>query len=280
MRTMPKEYIVKSGDTLSRIAQRECGGVSFVQQIMTDNQIASANRIFPGQKLILRCGDSTTPTNTAPVTTLPVEELFVAPPELDPYPQPVTTIPPDQTGRVRLNVPHYSQENTGAFWAANDCGPACVRMVLGWDYLRRGQADPTSITVDTVTKASGIGPRGYSTPATLERVGRKYALNFTIVSKTATMERIKQEISAGRPVICLVAYGKISSNQSNFKGGHYITVVGYDSQHMICHDPLWWGARINEGAYRLIPTAQLDAAMQPASPWFSIPYQALFINPT
>lgn len=272
---MAKTYTIKAGDTLERIAIRECGDAAFVAQIARDNNISNPNRIYVGQVLTLNCSAGTTPTTPPPSST--TEEIYPAPPELDlsgqpsnPAPQPGTT--------VRLNVPYYSQEAPGALWGANDCGPACVRMVLGWDYLRRNQADPKNITVDTVTQASGIGPRGFSTPATLERVGRKYGLSFEIVTRTANIARIKSELSSGRPVICLLIYGRITGNQSKFTGGHFMVAVGYDATNIIMHDPLWSGNRVQEGAYRVIPNAQLEAAMQPGSPYFSIPNQALFVN--
>lgn len=281
---MSKRYTIKAGDTIQRIAIRECGDAKFADQIARDNNISNPNRIFVGQTLTLNCGAVTTPTTpttpTIPTTPPPAsttEEIYPAPPELDPHNQPTNPSPQPGT-TVRLNVPYYSQEVSGALWGANDCGPACVRMVLGWDYLRQGKTDPTNITVDTVTKASGIGPRGFSTPATLERVGRKYGLTMEIVTKTATVTRIKSELSAGYPVVCLLIYGRITGNQSKFTGGHFMVAVGYDTNNILMHDPLWSGTRVQEGAFRLIPNAQLEAAMQPGSPYFSIPNQAVFIS--
>ena len=47
----PKTYIVKSGDTLSGIAKRY--GTTY-QKIAKDNGIANPNKIYPGQKLIIK----------------------------------------------------------------------------------------------------------------------------------------------------------------------------------------------------------------------------------
>ena len=66
--TQPRFYEVKSGDTLSGIAQ------SFglpVEAIMQANNITDPNRIQAGQVLVLPLLADVTTTTTTPVTTTP-----------------------------------------------------------------------------------------------------------------------------------------------------------------------------------------------------------------
>lgn len=51
--TATKEYIVKKGDTLSKICMANYGNMSMIQQICDLNQLENAELIFEGQKLIL-----------------------------------------------------------------------------------------------------------------------------------------------------------------------------------------------------------------------------------
>lgn len=51
--TATKEYIVKKGDTLSKICMARYGNMSMIQQICDLNQLENAELIFEGQKLIL-----------------------------------------------------------------------------------------------------------------------------------------------------------------------------------------------------------------------------------
>lgn len=51
----PKTYVVKSGDTLSAIAQRECGNANDWHELAKVNHLKNPNLIFPGQRLTLVC---------------------------------------------------------------------------------------------------------------------------------------------------------------------------------------------------------------------------------
>lgn len=56
-KSAPKYYIVKAGDSLGRIAQRELGNPSAYKTILKLNKkLKSANLIYPGQKLLISAG--------------------------------------------------------------------------------------------------------------------------------------------------------------------------------------------------------------------------------
>ena len=50
-----RTYTVRSGDTLSRIALRECGNANHWPKIAEANKLRNPNRIYPGQKLTIPC---------------------------------------------------------------------------------------------------------------------------------------------------------------------------------------------------------------------------------
>lgn len=77
-------YIVRSGDTLSEIATRAGIGQS---ELLAMNSMASGNRIFPGQELIIRTDAAAPETATEPVVT--VAAVAPAPP---PQPAPLPDV--------------------------------------------------------------------------------------------------------------------------------------------------------------------------------------------
>ncbi|MBI5671547.1 MAG: C39 family peptidase [Chloroflexi bacterium] len=183
-------------------------------------------------------------------------------------------------GEVLLNVPYHSQEDLDAKAAFADCGPCSLRMIIGWNAIRRGQPDP-NLTVDAVTKATGIGPKQFSKFPQLIQAGRQYGLEM-LYTRPATLDRMQHELEMGRPVLALLHYGSLKKRQfMNFTGGHFVVVVGYNPDEFIIHDPYWTGARRSEGAALRVPRAEFDTAVGPvgAGKAGNMPYQALFVDP-
>jgi LysM repeat protein/uncharacterized protein YvpB len=282
---MPRKYTVKPGDTLERIAIRECGSRRYVDEIARLNSLANASRIYVGQVLTLTCGDA--PTTTPGNTTAPIPTTGSTPSSgsgtpvtTTPPPVPTTPTPPAPTtpaaggvprfistrpGEVLLNVPYYSQEDPDAKYAGADCGPTCLRMLVGWHRLHKLGEDSKDLKVDDVTKAVGIRGGQFSFPVQLVRAAEKYGLKL-IETRKLNLPAIQAEIDAGRPVISLIHYGTLSKRQNQrFRGGHFVVVVGYNERDVILNDPDWWGERRNEGKLFRVPRSEFETAIGSAS---------------
>jgi LysM repeat protein len=81
----PTSYIVQSGDTLGRIAQKMYGDAHRYPLIQQANNLTNASSIWVGQVLIIP------PINNTPVPLTPVSPPVSTPP---PPPPPVVTVPP------------------------------------------------------------------------------------------------------------------------------------------------------------------------------------------
>ena len=151
-----------------------------------------------------------------------------------------------------LHIAYKSQYDSDAAASRNDCGPACLAMLLN--------ALGVAATTDAVFQRTGAAADGYVSMAQLMRVGESYGAPLEF-RKGWKLADLRARMDLARPVIALVHYGAFSewepgvATQSLFKGPHFVLVVGYDDEHVIVHDPLWAGARRDEGAYKRWPNA-------------------------
>lgn len=151
-----------------------------------------------------------------------------------------------------LTVPYKSQYDADAGQSRNDCGPACLAMLLN--------ALGVAATTDAVFQRTGAAADGYVSMAQLMRVGESYGAPLEF-RKGYTLGELQARLDRARPVIALVHYAAFSevapgvATQSLFTGPHFVLVVGYDEDHVVVHDPLWSGARRDEGAYKRWPNA-------------------------
>ena len=80
-----------------------------------------------------------------------------------------------------------------------------------------------------------------------------------------TIEGVRAELRAGRPVIALVKYRLLPGHEdSRFRADHYIVIHGMDGDDFLYHDPAFespW-----EGAARWIDAPWLEEAMRPTFP--------------
>lgn len=182
-------------------------------------------------------------------------------------------------GEVLVEVPYHSQEDIDAKYAWADCGPASLRMIIGWNAIRFGKPNP-DLTVDAVTKTVGIGPKQFSHFRQLIPAARKFGLEMFHTNQ-ATLPRVKHEIDFGRPVLSLVQYGAFSERQhKKFTAGHFLVVTGYNSTHVIVNDPYWSGTRRDEGNGFAIPIDEFEYSIGPrgSRKAGNMPHQALFLD--
>jgi LysM repeat protein len=138
-----------------------------------------------------------------------------------------------------LDIPYRSQRDTlTAGFSINDCGPACVAMLIA--------ATGTEVTTDQVYKDAGITSRGPLAVTTIQRAGNLYNLNLERHDRSsdATLEELRTWIDQGRPAIVLIDYRpamRAGYHETAINGGHFAVVVGYDDDHIFVHDPYWRG---------------------------------------
>lgn len=176
----------------------------------------------------------------------------------------------------KLQIPYVSQEDLGAKAFANDCGPTCLKMLLGWAGLAE------KVSVDQISRDIKIAPRGKGSFAGFNQLmfaASKYGLKL-VYQRPTSLDKLRAELDAGRPSIALIHYGSISRRQSTFNGGHFVIVSGYDDDLIFLHDPDWWGDRRDEGIYLPVPADEFETAYGPvgAKKAGNIPYQALLVK--
>ncbi|MGH2522911.1 MAG: C39 family peptidase, partial [Anaerolineales bacterium] len=146
-----------------------------------------------------------------------------------------------------LNLPYKSQYDPDAAASRNDCGPTCLAMLLN--------ALGITATSDAVFQRTGAPPDHYISVAQLMRVAESYSAPLEY-RRGWGLGQLRVSLDFGKPLIALVHYAAFSelqpgvSTQSDFKGPHFVLVVGYDEQSVIVHDPLWTGDRRSEGAFK------------------------------
>jgi hypothetical protein len=161
-----------------------------------------------------------------------------------------------------LDIPYLSQWDVpDADDRPGDCGPACVAMIAHFKTDQRP-------TVDEVATSAGQPTAGWgrwSTKASqLMQGGLRHGVSL-VYRRPLDLDRIKEEIENGDPVIALVHYdiiAKTGENQDDFDGAHWVLVVGYDDESIVMHDPDFWGERRNEGAFRHVPIDIFTEALE------------------
>jgi hypothetical protein len=64
------------------------------------------------------------------------------------------------------------------------------------------------------------------------------------------LQGLHASIAANTPLVVLVNYAEWDDiAQNNFAGARFVTVVGFDADHVFVHDPLFRGARRDQGAF-------------------------------
>jgi hypothetical protein len=150
----------------------------------------------------------------------------------------VVEMPPEPVGvllPVTFMAQFYNNDNCGH----GSCGPAslsmCAAYALGrapssqdimnvWSYLGGDICgnDPNGTSLTQLRNAARAWPFGL--------------VNVSYVSITS-LQTIRNELDAGRPMVVHVVCKYLSNRGYTYKGGHYVAVIGYDEDHIICNDP-------------------------------------------
>lgn len=159
-----------------------------------------------------------------------------------------------------LHVLEIPQWSPSANLRINDCGPACVAMVLSY-YGKLGTLTVNQLAMETGLRYSDSG----LLPSQLATLAKKHGLTL-VAKRNVSLDAIRAEIDAGRPVIALVAFrfllGRLDQkdNKPGFDG-HFIVVAGYDDSHFVCNDSDVWFPHVDRGTDMSIPVVELDKAL-------------------
>lgn len=166
----------------------------------------------------------------------------------------------------QLNVPYIRQEGNGASQFRNDCGCACVAMLLKYHLNLDVSVDQLARDTSLVTNDNGLFT--YQ----LRDLAQKYGLG-AILGNTNDIPTIKSKIDAGYPVIMLINYSYITQRQNKGDfGQHFVVVTGYDDNNIIINDPDFWYPNEEVGHNMVVPISEFQNAIYYASPR----YQGLF----
>lgn len=152
-----------------------------------------------------------------------------------------------------LGVPYYRQWGPYANATVNDCGVACVAMLLAW-VGRLG-----TLTVDALARETTLADSdtGLSCRA-LVTLGARHGLNL-YPDAYLSLDRIREDLDSGYPAILLIQYGYIEGRADRYAGGHFVVAVGYDTGGFFIHDPDY---ATDAGRSFYVPTDQLQRAFQ------------------
>jgi uncharacterized protein YvpB len=137
-------------------------------------------------------------------------------------------------------------------------------MLLDWQAAKDGQAAP-NIPIDTLSSETSLAHNDIGLPtAALIPLAGLYGLKLQLA--TLTLDSIDAELAAGRPVVALIAYGTLLQRENQADHfGHFVVVVGSDTQNVYLNDPDWW----NQGAHKredghnwAVPREQFVQAME------------------
>lgn len=160
-------------------------------------------------------------------------------------------------GAIIASIPYKSQYDPDANEFRNDCGPACLAMVLGGYGI--------SASTNSVHRRTGVQGDRYVSITQLTNAASTYGVMFDYFYAWNVPQLI-QTVRTGKPVIALVHYGAWSqmnpgiSTQNAFQGPHFVVIVGADDRMIYVNDPLWKEERRAQGFRKAWTHAQFLAA--------------------
>ena len=137
----------------------------------------------------------------------------------------------------------------------NDCGPATVAMVLEY-YHKRGTLTADQLAAETPLRQSDTGLM----PIELVKLLARHGVS-SHVRTGVTLDQIRKEIDALRPVICLIEYRYILGRLDRDPSGHFVLAEGYDDTHIVMDDPDYWVPYTSRGHNYLAPVTEFQRAI-------------------
>lgn len=129
---------------------------------------------------------------------------------------------------INLPVPYKSQWDDDARKTNNDCGPASIAMILNYF----GE----NYTTDQIFQKTGAG-QGLINIGQIQKAISACGYESTFQANLS-VDNLRRILDQKVPVIALVHYGSLNSTQDkNFKGGHFFVVVGYKEDGYFVNDP-------------------------------------------
>lgn len=169
-----------------------------------------------------------------------------------------------------LSVPYSSQWDQDAKRTNNDCGPASIKMILNYF----GE----NVTTDQVFDLTGAG-KGLISISQMKTGISKLGYTAQYVP-TGSVELLKGYIDKGIPVIVLVHYGSLNSTQDkNFKGGHFFVVVGYRDDGYFVNDPNFKDEYRIHGDHHFYKKTEFEKAWNDATLDGNNPRSMIIIQP-
>ncbi|HEX5414064.1 MAG TPA: C39 family peptidase [Chloroflexota bacterium] len=155
-----------------------------------------------------------------------------------------------------LRAPYFSQFD-GSIWGASNCGPTSLAMALGAVGVSADQIALRKLANQQMGFSdpdSGTTWEALAYAAKMNGVSAEGLYNGNSYHKWS-MDDLKAELSAGRPVMLLVRYWTLPDHtDSSYAGDHYIVALGYTSQgNIIYNDPA-----SQNGSYRIISPDTLN----------------------
>lgn len=157
---------------------------------------------------------------------------------------------------VKLEIEHVTQQGNNL---RGDCGPAVVAMLTG-------------LSIEQALAACELRPHQWATFGHLIRGLRANGIQSTFIRGMRPLE-MQGHLLDGRPVVCLVDYGKLPGRlrAENFNGAHFVLLAGMDDDDFLVHDPLQ-----QQGFVRWLATELRHAQWE--VPGNSYDYQSLIVH--
>jgi len=134
-----------------------------------------------------------------------------------------------------MNVPYTAQLGSGADAHFNDCGAACSAMLIE---AYTGATIPVDVLFSECIPGGDVSLSAIQLMNVLQKHGVK--TEWKAFLEEVGLYKI---LSAKKPFIALILYGVLVNaglvELKNFRGFHFVVVVGIDTDSVIINDPLY-----------------------------------------